>query len=70
MQELRQNYLLENVNLIFRDWLGEPMVSLNTILPLIASINSIKICDRDLYENTDSKLGKPILKSARVIETW
>jgi hypothetical protein len=69
MQEWQRNSLLENVNLHFYDYSEEKMAFPITIMPLIASINSVKIFDVYHDNNTYSKLGKTIMKSARVIDT-
>jgi hypothetical protein len=70
MQELQRNSLLENVNLIFEDRSDGLMEFLATILPLIASINSIALFDIDFFKSADRKLAKPMFESARILETW
>jgi hypothetical protein len=70
MQELQRNSLLENVNLIFENSSDHLMEKLTTILPLIASIDSIELFDLALCKSAYSTLVKRMLKSARILETW
>jgi hypothetical protein len=69
MQELQRNSLLENVNLIFEDCSDILVAFLTTILPLIASINSIKLIGLDFCRSAYSQVRKSMLFSARVLQT-